>query len=242
MLDNNKKTCLNCKKVFERPVVICHQSYGTYSYPQHISIWSKRQFCNRKCGALFIQSPRKRKLEGKYIRNCLVCEKQFALPILKNGKYESNTNWNKSYKTCGLVCARKLSGISKIGGKRTKETKEKMRVSSILAMSKRRSFKDTDIELLIEGVLKNKSIKYSKQYVVKGISIVDFYLPDFNTVIECDGDFWHKREGRQEKDKIKTNKMIDTGYNVFRFWGSEIIKSPEWCVNKVLQHIKAKNI
>jgi len=66
------------------------------------------------------------------------------------------------------------------------------------------------------------------------VAIVDFYLPEYRIVIECDGDYWHNLPGTREKDEMKDKVLIFNGFNVYRFWEHEINESVESCINKLL--------
>jgi very-short-patch-repair endonuclease len=103
---------------------------------------------------------------------------------------------------------------------------------------------NTKIERIIMSVLENYNIEYLHQY--KGVPsiIADFYLPEFNLIIECDGDYWHcnpikykeeyvvgpkKLSAKQiwEHDEIKNQKYIVRGYNLLRLWENDIKRMTE---------------
>ena len=65
--------------------------------------------------------------------------------------------------------------------------------------------------------------------------IYDFYLPEYNTFIEIDGDFWHCNpdtkfaipECKSQKlnlinDQFKNKWVTDNGYKMLRFWENDI--------------------
>jgi len=91
---------------------------------------------------------------------------------------------------------------------------------------RKKTFKcfDTVPERIMEGNLLRSGFMVQKQFHVLGVGLVDFYLPEENIVIECDGDYWHgsDRPEQQRKDKIRTEKLQQLGYKVFRFWEHEI--------------------
>ena len=92
--------------------------------------------------------------------------------------------------------------------------------------------KDTSIEIAIEKELIRRNIPYTKQVPLLGITLVDFLLPK-DTVIYCDGDYWHS------KTKVKTRDMNQDfilkfyGYKVFRFKETEIKESVKKCINQI---------
>lgn len=85
---------------------------------------------------------------------------------------------------------------------------------------------DTKIEVIIRNFLDILNIKYKPHKVIniKHRYQCDFYLPDLNMVIECDGNYWHKYPFGTEIDIIRTKEMLEMGYKVLRLWESEIIK------------------
>lgn len=83
----------------------------------------------------------------------------------------------------------------------------------------------------MEKLLKEIDLNFVFQYPVrcKYGFIADFYIPDKNLIIECDGEAWHN----QKKDNRKTFSLLRLGYKVLRFKGKKIEIEPE----KVKQEI-----
>lgn len=98
--------------------------------------------------------------------------------------------------------------------------------------------KETDIELLMKEELIKRNIEFVPQKPLLNITVVDFFIQP-NIVIYCDGDYWHSREGIKEKDEKQTRILSSNGYQVYRFVGTEIKKSVEKCVDKIL--LESKN-
>jgi len=148
------------------------------------------------------------------------------------------------------------NGRGMLGKHHSKKTRKKISKIVIKAWAdgklKMPFKKRTNIELLMyKGLIKN-NYKVIQQYHIKSIGVVDFYLPKFNTVIECDGDYWHcnpkifkanhyhrglkivvKKEWKKDKDRIKKLKTL--GYKVLRFWGSDISNDLNKCL-KLIKH------
>jgi len=118
-------------------------------------------------------------------------------------------------------------------------------------MSRIRS-KDTKIELKMVDILKENKIKFERHAELLG-------TPDFlvgkNTLIFCDGDFWHgydykngrvppqkfwreKIERNMERDLQTARKLRREGWSVVRLWEHDINKRPEFCVRKIVRSIK----
>lgn len=128
-----------------------------------------------------------------------------------------------------------------IGKKYSEETKQKLREFHI--NNPNRKFKDTKIELKMEEALKRRHINYQKQVPISNIAIVDFYLPDYKIIIQCDGCYWHgckihKPNGKDthKKDIEKDKKIKLKGYAIYRFWEHEINESVEKCLEKLLNN------
>jgi len=67
---------------------------------------------------------------------------------------------------------------------------EQSKIIGNLSLYANMARKDTKIEMIIKEVLDELKIEYIKNYKVSRY-IFDFYLPNYNCVIECQGDYWH---------------------------------------------------
>ncbi len=79
-------------------------------------------------------------------------------------------------------------------------------------------------------------IKFIEQYIVPGVGIPDFFLPDINAIVYCDGDYWHSLPHHVIKDAKQTTDLKRMGYTVFRFLGSKIIEDSDLCVSFLTHH------
>lgn len=102
------------------------------------------------------------------------------------------------------------------------------------------SFYNTDIEKIVEKLLIKNNIVFKKQFRLYykfdnkySFKIYDFFLKDYNLLIECDGDYWHANENFITKlnltliknisnDEFKNELAAFFNYKLIRFWGSEI--------------------
>lgn len=94
---------------------------------------------------------------------------------------------------------------------------------------------DTLPERIMENYLLFNNVLYVKQYKY-GMGIADFYLPEENIIIECDGEYWHSKPEVIERDIKKNNFLEEQGYIVFRFSDKEILSDVESCVNKIYKN------
>lgn len=93
-------------------------------------------------------------------------------------------------------------------------------VAAGIAASKK--FSRTDIEIIVESLLQTSGVEYEAQKHI-GWWIVDFYIPDKNLVIECDGDYWHNKPEVKARDARKDAYLTRKGYQVLRLLGSQIM-------------------
>ena len=99
---------------------------------------------------------------------------------------------------------------------------------------------DTSIETRIQTFLRELDIFFMKHYYIKDIVHryrCDLFVPSMNTVLECDGDYWHanplkypiqtltpKQKAQTTRDLLRTRELIEAGYKVIRLWESQINK------------------
>lgn len=118
----------------------------------------------------------------------------------------------------------------------------------------------TKIEILFAKLLHEAGVKYTKNDH-KIVGCPDFVFKQRKVAVFLDGDFWHgkdwdihrndhksnqkfwytKIERNIERDKKVNAALIDAGWTVLRFWETEIIKTPDVCLNKVLRILQNKN-
>ena len=119
--------------------------------------------------------------------------------------------------------------------------------------------KGTKPELLLGKLLWNAGIRYRKN----DRSIFgkpDFVIRKMKIAIFCDGEFWHGRnwetrkgdhksncefwyskiERNIERDKEVNEQFKALGWEIIRFWETEIIKAPDKCLNKILNYMNAR--
>jgi len=124
-------------------------------------------------------------------------------------------------------------------------------------MSKIRG-KNTKPELAFRKALYAAGYRYRIDYK-KLIGKPDILLKKYKTAVFIDGEYWHGRNWKERKPKIKTNRefwiakiernmqrdrevkaeLQRLGYTVFRFWESEIKKELDICLQKVILHLES---
>lgn len=167
---------------------------------------------------------------------------------LKNGASERNKRGWETYKKNNPECSRMIPLYSKNS---SIEKKEKLsatmknkwsdieyKKNMIDSQIKSRKNKNTEIEIKIEKQLINNKINFIKQksFVSKDITVIaDFYLYDYNLIIECNGDYWHcnlnvYKNGpineiqikRINIDKLKYEYYATVGFKYLVLWESDI--------------------
>ncbi|MDR0648981.1 MAG: very short patch repair endonuclease [Synergistaceae bacterium] len=136
--------------------------------------------------------------------------------------------------------------------KKTPRTAEEQRSYT---MSRVRQ-KDTAIELTLRKRLWREGIRYRKNYR-KLPGSPDIAITKYQVAIFCDGEFWHGKGWETKRPKIRSNpeywthkiernmrrdsdtdrKLQRMGWSVLRFWGADIEKDLDACVEEVKEAI-----
>ncbi len=118
--------------------------------------------------------------------------------------------------------------------------------------------KDTKIEVRLRKALWQKGYRYRKNYKeLPGTP--DIVLTKYRIAIFCDSEFWHGRDwdvlkprllkgknpdywikkiGRNRERDVETDKkLLFMDWTVIRFWGEEILKNTDQCIQVVEEAI-----
>ena len=118
--------------------------------------------------------------------------------------------------------------------------------------------KDTSIEVLLRKTLWHKGYRYRKNYK-KLPGSPDIALTKQKVAVFCDSEFWHgkdwedkrprlqrgnnpdfwikKIEKNMQRDRENDQKLNSLGWTVIHFWGDEIKKNPDECVQVIEEAI-----
>ena len=119
--------------------------------------------------------------------------------------------------------------------------------------------KDSQIELLLRKELWKRGLRYQKNRT-DIFGKPDIVFKGKKIAIFCDSEFWHgynweerkkdfkshqefwipKIERNMKRDIEVTNKLESEGWTVLRFWGNEIKKEAEKCVNIIEKAVQTK--
>ena len=117
---------------------------------------------------------------------------------------------------------------------------------------------NTKIEVTLRKALWKKGYKYRKNYDAI-VGKPDVVIPKYKVAIFCDGEFFHGKDwevlrprleksqnseywiskilkNRKRDDEIN-KRLIYEGWTVIRFWGKDILKSPDECVKVIEETI-----
>jgi len=156
-------------------------------------------------------------LESKKCRDKV---KDHGKVCINCGKKIHNKNHKKLCKDCRIIC--EICG-TKICGQG---------ISNRCRICSGSTGKDTIPELKVENLFKDMKIRFEKQKYIER-KFYDFYLYDYNILIEVDGVYWHHRDKNHKigeyKYRIKNDLFKDklakkNGYRIVRIWEDEIDK------------------
>jgi very-short-patch-repair endonuclease len=209
----------------------------------------KIHYCSLKC---YRESKRPQRYTGKEIK-CSICNSIFYIPKNRIGK--------AAYNFCSIPCMHIHQGrnkdnyICKICGKEFKwspsrkidnkptycsldcRNKDPERTQMLINMNRnQQKMKQSSIEKIGYSILDNIGIEYSKQTILFDKFCVDAFIPEFNIVIQFDGDYWHfnpvkfQTPDKRQSNRINLDKSQDAyftkcGFYVLRIWEYHIRKN-----------------
>lgn len=200
----------------------------------------KRKFCNRACSSKYSNCKRK---TGIY-KKCLNCDNIIYI-----------ANWEKNKICCSDLCRTQYTSLrsridvqcesefcSNIFNKTKKNPKRFCSVKCLniyrsQLASKLNVFKNTKPEILFKEILNEIGISYVFQKPIpwkRGWKKwYDFYIPEFNLLIEVDGIYWHGKNliydhlnaqqiQTRDNDILKNKLAFTSGFNLERIWEDDV--------------------
>ena len=114
------------------------------------------------------------------------------------------------------------------------EFKEAHRVSLLSRFDTLRSkATDSPLEKLLHAALNRVGVSYTTQQVKLGKYVTDIELLQAPIIIEADG-FLHRLERKRAADRIRDQELVEAGYRVFRFTGTEINANADACIRLIM--------
>jgi very-short-patch-repair endonuclease len=181
-------------------------------------------------------------INDKSIKTSITRKQMFKEDLLprmtgeKNGMF-GKESWNKNlnkYTDYRIFKYGKKISIDKKINWINKSDDEKNAIIKRLNVAMIQSKKPTKIEIKVNDFLSSLNLSFKKNYIINNF-LVDFYLLDYNIVLECDGDYWHANPkffdnkiltNAQIKNidrDIRKNKMLrEENIKYLRFWEYDI--------------------
>lgn len=96
----------------------------------------------------------------------------------------------------------------------------------------------SSIEIKVKNELDKRGIRYSQQKPIrKGKYFLDFYLPDYRLIIECNGDYWHNLDHRKKRDKELKKYVEKQNIKIVFLWEHEINENVITLLDKVFKEV-----
>lgn len=231
------------KLQIEKTCAICNQ--------QFIAPTNKKKFCSIECKV------KHRATECR--TSCNWCQKDF--PISKD-----RLNKAKDY-FCSNKCANLYQGRKKVEVTCSSCNQVFFRSKSMTGIHqhqfcssrcKQEYKKFTIPEHIGYSLLQSLNLEFECQKVLFGNIWVDAYIPEYNLIVEFDGNFWHSHpslvengqvfpeyQDRKKKNLDRNAKIKRFKYNVVRLWESDLKQNIEDCKAKIvdaIEGIKARKI
>jgi very-short-patch-repair endonuclease len=91
----------------------------------------------------------------------------------------------------------------------------------------------SSIEIAIRNEFVKLGVNFEHQKTI-GRYRVDFFLPEINLIVECDGRYWHSRPGTPERDASRDSYYKELGFETIRLTEDEINKNARVAAEKVI--------
>jgi very-short-patch-repair endonuclease len=98
----------------------------------------------------------------------------------------------------------------------------------------------SSIEMKIRGILDEYGVRYKAQCPFDNgntLYVVDIYIPKFNLIIECNGDYWHSFPKKKKRDEEIARFAKEIGTKIVFIWEHEINNSPRKALSKALKEV-----
>ncbi len=192
---------------------ICGKPFVAKWFAERGESGIRQRFCSMACRgrnqAIFMRDkPYALKSKPRVHCVCDQCGKDFT-------KYPSRAKEHKG--TSADLCSKRCTGAY---------------LASKMAHTKKR----TDIEIIMANLLTDNGIPFKEQFLMFKKWTVDFFVQDWNLVIQCDGIYWHSLPKSAARDKGQNAYFKKCEVNLLRFTDQEIKKHPEACLSHILAY------
>lgn len=206
-----------------------------------------KHYCSKACqlkGVTKFYSGENSTNFQQVIINCDWCDKEISRPPNQIQRNKNNF--------CSKDCARAY--FAKVTSQ-TEETKQRSKQIALRNLSSGKIKTDSSIQLIIDELLKSMGVHYINEYVFKNKFVVDNYLPDYNLVIENQGEYWHSHPEKfpllkydTQLLRIKSDKAKHTYlYNhhnieILYLWEGDINHNIQLCQKLIEKYIQSDGV
>ena len=239
-IDSSKycsKECMGLAKTRDATVILVCQYCGK-DFDEtrgQINFFGETKYCSSECRNLGSQK--------RATLYCSICQKEYWVPQSRSEKSVC----------CSTECLAKWN--SQVYSQRP-EVKLRLRKQGLKSqLNAKTSY--TLPELIVYSYLEENNIAFIPQYVVGEILVVDFFLPDYNCVLEVYGDYWHanplkygespkiplsEMQIRNKQKDIRRYKVLTKKYDYYFYslWETNIKKDLDNSMNKFFKYINSK--
>lgn len=243
---------LKCKGIASRKTFNCETcGADSYGYDNINKRW-----CSRSCA-----SAARRTGED---RNCKQCGMSFYVPRSRidagarfcshdcHNEYQGRNKTEHECKTCGNTFrwspSRSSSGNYRITycSMGCRDADPARREMLVRMQAIQQSGKMTKTEALGYAMLDSAGVEYERQLPFAMKFTPDAVIPTARLVVQFDGDYWHDRAGDSTEPRIMRRVALDRsqdkyvracGWEVVRFWDSELRDNPELCRERLTQFL-----
>jgi very-short-patch-repair endonuclease len=108
-------------------------------------------------------------------------------------------------------------------------------VKSIITQLKNK--KPTKLELLGKQIMDEVGLEYLEQVEMFNKFIVDVLIESKKTVIQWDGEYWHKMKKNRDRDISQDKYLAKCGYKVLRYTDKQIKKDREDVKKSIIKEL-----
>lgn len=160
-------------------------------------------------------------------------EQNRKISLAKKGKPSSFKGKKHNAESNQKNREKHIGNKNKLGKKLNPESINKIKKARALQIF---PLTDTKPERIVQIALSLNSITYKKHKMINSDGFyhqVDIFLEP-NICIEIDGDYWHNLPKVIKRDEEINHNLHELGFNVYRFWESEVKKD----VQPIIETIK----